>query len=49
MEDRIWGAIALIAILEGIVFHYDQTLGWELVLTLFVAAIQEYLRRRRES
>jgi hypothetical protein len=46
MEDRIWGVIASVAIIEGIVFHFDPTLGWELVLALFVAAIQEFLRQR---
>jgi hypothetical protein len=49
MSDRVWSVIAAVALLEGIAFHFDPALGWELVLTLFVAAIQEYLADRHES
>lgn len=49
MSDRVWSAIAAVALLEGIAFHFDPALGWELVLALFVAAVQEYLAERRES
>lgn len=46
MEDRTWLAITCVAIAEGIVFQFDPNLGWPLVLALFVAAIQDLLRRR---
>lgn len=49
MSDRVWSAIAVVALLEGIAFNFDPALGWELVLTLFVAAVQEYLGGRHES
>lgn len=48
MSDRVWCVITVVALFEGIAFNFDPTLGWELVLTLFVAAVQEYLTDRHE-
>lgn len=47
MNDKMWLAIATVALVEALLFQYQPNLGWPFALALLVVAIQELLRKQR--